>query len=144
MTLYVLDTDHVSLAQREHPAVLRRLATKPVIEIAATIVTAEEQMRGWLKAIRRAAQDKERLLWAYAGLRRALDYFKSARLLDFDEPAFEHYADLRRQKIRVGTQDLRIAAVTMTTGGILVTRNARDFSRIPGLAVEDWSAEDAR
>ncbi len=138
MTLYVLDTDHVSLAQRRHPSVLRRLTSRHAREITVTVVTAEEQLRGWLKAIRRA-KDRERLLWAYAGLRGALDYFAVSRLLDFDQPAFVRYDALRQQKIRIGTQDLRIAAITFAAGGILVTRNARDFSRVPGLETEDWS-----
>ncbi len=141
MTLYVLDTDHVSLAQRKHPFVMRRLAARHVREIAVAVVTAEEQLRGWLGAIRRASADRQRLVWAYAGLRGALDYLRSAQLLDFDQAAFIRYEELRQQKIRIGTQDLRIAAITLATGGTLVTRNARDFSRVPGLIVEDWTTE---
>ena len=102
-------------------------------------MTAEEQLRGWLNAIRKASATQDRLLWAYAGLRSALDYIQAARLLDFDQKALARFDDLRRQRLRVGTRDLRIAAVTLAAGGTLVTRNARDFSRIPGLVVEDWS-----
>ena len=49
------------------------------------------------------------------------------------------YTDLRHQKIRVGTQDLRIAAIVLSQGGILVTRNQRNFVQIPNLILEDWT-----
>jgi tRNA(fMet)-specific endonuclease VapC len=47
--------------------------------------------------------------------------------------------ELVRQKIRIGTQDLRIAAITLSVNGILVTRNQRDFTKVPNLVFEDWS-----
>ena len=53
--------------------------------------------------------------------------------------AVAQYTDLMSQKLRVETQDLRIAFIVMSIGGTLVTRNRRDFDRIPGLKIEDWS-----
>jgi tRNA(fMet)-specific endonuclease VapC len=49
---------------------------------------------------------------------------------------------LLRQRVRIGTQDLRIAAITIVNHGILVTRNQRDFSCVPGLQFEDWTIEN--
>lgn len=138
MSFFVLDTDHVTLYQRSHPSVLQRIREKDDRDIAVTMVTVEEQLRGWLKAIRRASSD-EALILAYASLHAALDYFRGIRLLDFDKKACDKYAAIRHQKVRIGTRDMRIAAVALTEGAVLVTRNYRDFSRIPGLITEDWS-----
>lgn len=58
---------------------------------------------------------------------------------DIDQAAYTRYEELRRQKIRIGTQDLRIAAIVLSVGGILVTRNQRDFAHVPGLPCQDWT-----
>jgi len=54
-------------------------------------------------------------------------------------PKKRYYETLRRQKIRIGTQDLRIAAIVLAVKGILVTRNWKDFAKVPDLTLEDWS-----
>lgn len=138
MTRYILDTDHASIYQRGHLAVIHRIAALATDTLAVTIVTVEELQRGWFSAIRRAEKG-ERLVWAYAGLKAALDFLFDIRIIGFDEVALAHYDHLRAQKIQVGTQDLRIAAVVLSVGGILVTRNQRDFEQVPGLQIEDWT-----
>lgn len=138
MTLYVLDTDHVTLHQRQHPALHRRLAAVSEQDLAVTIVTAEEQLRGWLKLIRRAST-RDRQVAAYQGLRIALDYYGRIRVLDFDVAAATQFEELRNRKIRIGTRDLRIGATVLAAGAVLLTRNRQDFEQIPGLAIEDWT-----
>ena len=139
MTWYLLDSDHVSLHQRRHPAVVQHLASMPPDHVFVTIVTVEEQLRGWLAVIRRASTP-ERLIAAYASLHRAVTYFARVNLLDYSADAASHFTALRRQRVRVGTQDLRIAAMALAVGGTLITRNQRDFQQVPGLLLEDWSA----
>lgn len=139
MSLYVLDTDHASLFQRRHVSVVRRVLAIPDSDLATTVVSAEEQLRGWLSVIHRASGD--RLITAYARLHDTLSYFNTIQLLDFDSVALARYEELRRQQLRIGTKDLRIAAITLSSGGVLVTRNVRDFSRVRELALEDWSTE---
>jgi tRNA(fMet)-specific endonuclease VapC len=60
-------------------------------------------------------------------------------IVPFSAIARDRYRELLQQKIRVGSHDLRIAAITLSVGGILVTRNRRDFEPVPGLPIEDWS-----
>ncbi|MEH2332164.1 type II toxin-antitoxin system VapC family toxin [Nostoc sp.] len=57
--------------------------------------------------------------------------------MGFSKDAGNIYAELVRQKIRIGTQDLRIAAITLSVNTILVTRNHRDFEKVPNLSLED-------
>lgn len=45
----------------------------------------------------------------------------------------------RRQQVRIGTRDLRIAALALSKNATLVTRNTRDFAKVPGLHIVDWS-----
>ena len=54
MTLFVLDTDHLSLYQRDFEPLLSKLLSHPPDELAITIVTVEEQLRGRLAQIRKA------------------------------------------------------------------------------------------
>jgi tRNA(fMet)-specific endonuclease VapC len=67
MSLWILDTDHLTLFQKEHPLIVQRINSMNYEEIAITIVSVEEQIQGWLNAIKQSNQSN-RLLWAYKGL----------------------------------------------------------------------------
>jgi tRNA(fMet)-specific endonuclease VapC len=138
MTLWILDTDHLSLLQRGHSVVEQRIRNISVDDIAMTIISAEEQLYGRLNLIRRA-KSPETLMCAYQWLQETLDDFKTANILDFNAQAISLYQELLNQKIRIGTQDLRIAAIALSVNGILITRNQRDFAKVPNLVFEDWS-----
>ena len=51
----------------------------------------------------------------------------------------QQYQKLRLQKIRIGTLDLRITAITLCHEATLLTRNRRDFEQVTDLQIEDWS-----
>jgi tRNA(fMet)-specific endonuclease VapC len=140
VTLWIFDTDHATLFQQGHPQIVQRVTEVNPKDIAITIVTFEEQMYGRLNRIRRATSGDE-IISAYASLRKTINYLTDFELLDFDRDAENYYREFLRQKIRVGTQDLRIAAIALSKSGILLTRNRRDFERIPGLRFEDWSLQ---
>jgi tRNA(fMet)-specific endonuclease VapC len=72
-------------------------------------------------------------------LKATLDYFRSVHVIDFDDRAYAQFSELVQQRIRVGTQDLRIAAIALAQGGIVVTRNRKDFEKVSGLRIEDWT-----
>lgn len=88
--------------------------------------------------IRRAASPSE-LILTYQNLHITFDSLKSFDILDFSSVASTIYSSLLKQKIKIGTQDLRIAAIALSVNGILVTRNQRDFAKVPNLVLEDWS-----
>jgi tRNA(fMet)-specific endonuclease VapC len=95
-------------------------------------------MYGRLNRIRRAKSTDE-LRLAYFNLNRTLAYFQSISVLDFDSSAADCYQSIISQKIRVGTQDLKIAAIVLSQNAVIVTRNSRDFGKVTGLQIEDWS-----
>jgi tRNA(fMet)-specific endonuclease VapC len=68
-----------------------------------------------------------------------MTFYASIRVLPYDAEAQAQFAQLRRQRVRIGTQDLRIAAITLSRQATLVTRNTRDFAKVPALNIVDWS-----
>ncbi len=138
MSLYVLDTDTFQLFQDEHPLVVARVAATAPEDLAISVITVEEQLSGWFTQLRQAKQP-ERLLWAYRRLAATARFLSRIQIVDFDEPAFQRHADLKKNKLKIGTNDLRIAATVLERNAILVTRNVSDFQQVPGLTIEDWS-----
>jgi len=136
---FLLDTDHVSLDQRGHLRVRARVQAAGPEQVAISVITVEEQMRGWLAAIRAATTPDARTT-AYQRMRMAIEYFASFTILDYTAQMDALVIDLRKQGLRIGTQDLRIAAIALVQGATVVTRNTRDFAQVPGLVIEDWSA----
>jgi tRNA(fMet)-specific endonuclease VapC len=138
MSVYVLDTDHFSLHLRGHQQVRARLALIAPEEVAITIITAEEHLRGRLAQVNKASPGNARST-AYAYLHKAITDLAKLNILDYDTAADALYQELKRQRLRVGSQDLRIAAITLANQGCLVTRNRSDFERVSGLTCEDWT-----
>ena len=141
MKVYVLDTDISGFLQNAHPTVLAHINNLPDDDTVATsVVTFGEDLSGWLPACRRAPDGPARAK-AYARLQQGLEFYKQMLCLPFDEIAAAIFDQLRAQKLRVGTNDLAIAAIAPSVNGVLVTRNMVDFQRVPGLTLEDWTKE---
>lgn len=139
MKLYVLDTDISGFVQQEHPTVTARIsALLEADTLATTVITFGEDLSGWLPACRRAPDGTARAR-AYGRLLEGLEFYRAMICLPFDATAATIFDQLRAQKIRIGTNDLAIAAITRSVSGVLVTRDAVDFGRVPGLLVEDWT-----
>jgi tRNA(fMet)-specific endonuclease VapC len=142
--MILLDTDHLTHVQRgsgrEYERLALRLNAAAPEPVGVTIVSFEEQMRGWLAFVARA-RTLERKVEAFARLRALLEDFQTRPVLDFDSRAVRICKDLSKLKTRIGAMDLQIAAIALANDALLLSRNLRDFGRVPGLRVEDWTAE---
>jgi tRNA(fMet)-specific endonuclease VapC len=140
--MIILDTDCVSLLQHENSLVgsnlQRKLDEFPPDEICTSIISFEEQMRGWLAFVAKSHTPAQQI-FAYSKLHDALKDFRNATVLDFDERAGQIFVELKSEKIRIGTMDLKIAAIAIANDAILIARNLKDFEKVPGLAVQDWT-----
>jgi tRNA(fMet)-specific endonuclease VapC len=140
--MYILDTDHLSLIQRngkEGKQILAKLATIEDIEVAVTVITYEEQIRGRLTVLSRAKTLDEQV-FAYQGLQQLGIDYRSIVIIPFNRIAALEHQRLRKAYPRLGNMDLKIAAISLTKNATLLTRNISDFEKIVGLSIENWSA----
>ena len=137
--MLVLDTDHVSILgvpSRSGAALLERIAASGQ-DVATTIITVEEQLRGWLAEIHRLT-DPHRQIVAYERLQRRIEFFAAWTVLSWDADAADLFAQYRTDGVRIGSLDLKIACITVVHDATLLTRNAKDFADVPGLLFENW------
>jgi tRNA(fMet)-specific endonuclease VapC len=137
--MLVLDTSYLAEIERNSAtgvALSRRLEATTQ-ETVTTIVSAEEQLRGWLAFINRT-RDPTRQIVAYERLQERLTFFANWHLLPWDDAAAAKFKLLRKQGVRIGSMDLKIACIVMTNDATLLSRNIADFGQVPGLRVEDW------
>lgn len=90
--------------------------------------------------INRAQTDPD-IRRGYTLLSEILQCFASAPILPFDVQAIAVFQELRQQKIRVSTMDLRIAAIALSRDLVLLTRNLQDFRKVPALKFQDWTVD---
>jgi tRNA(fMet)-specific endonuclease VapC len=139
--MVLLDTDHMSLLQRggaEGQRIRLRLRALPQDDIATTIVSYEEQMRGWLARLARVTT-MERQIFDYGELKKLIQSYCSFAVLDYDTGAAAEFQHLLASKLRIGTMDMKIAAVVLANNAVLLTRNSIDFGKVTNLHIEDWS-----
>jgi tRNA(fMet)-specific endonuclease VapC len=139
MALYVFDTDILSLYRDGNPNLLKKVRSQSPSERTTTVITVQEYLTGWYALIPRA-KSPEQLERAYARLASATTFLSGTRILNFTQAAIARYEQLKSLKLNIGKMDLRIAAIVLEEQGILVSRNLRDFRRVPNLLVEDWTA----
>jgi tRNA(fMet)-specific endonuclease VapC len=139
---YIVDTDHLTILQlqsgREFIHIRAHLQAQSGAVLRTTVIRFQEHVQGWLAYIHKARTD-ERIWRGYARLSTLLRDYCRAIVLPFDEAAQARFDQLRSQRLRVGTLDLRIASIALSTGATLLPRNLRDFRKVPGLAVDDWT-----
>ncbi len=137
--MLVLDTNHLTELERgtSNPAagLIKRLSDYRG-DSATTVITVEEQLSGRIAQIRRQRELHDQLIY-YRWLQDHVDFFASWLVLPFDTEAADLVMSFRRQGIRIGTMDLKIAAITMVHEVTLLTRNTVDFAKVPGLRFEN-------
>jgi tRNA(fMet)-specific endonuclease VapC len=115
------------------PTVTKRLKQHPASDIVLCSVVLGELLYG---AERSAAMYRPANQALVAALRQ---HYVS---LPFDDPAAEEYGRLRahlaNQGTPIGPNDTMIAAIALANKLTLVTHNTAEFSRVPGLTLEDW------
>jgi tRNA(fMet)-specific endonuclease VapC len=140
--MVVLDTEPMSLLEwsgAQGSAKLQaRLATLQPVEVVTTIVSYEEQVRGWMAYIARLRSVTQQVD-AYRRLQRQLDNYCRIPVLVSEAPAAVTFQRLCRTRLRMGTMDLKIAAIVLSREATLRSRNLADLGRVPGLQVEDWT-----
>ena len=140
--MILIDTDHVTLFKYPENERTRRLIARlsalPGTElIGVSIVTVEERMRGWLAAIAKE-RTTTRQVFGYRALGELFEFYHQFEIIPFDEPTARQFDDLRSQRVRLGTRDLKIAATALVRSALLVSANLSDFTKVPGLRVENW------
>ena len=140
--MFLIDTDHiVIIQQRAEPEFNRlsvRMSGRSADDFFAPIISFHEQVQGWNAYISRGKSTAD-LVKGYSRLEKILRDFSQARIASFDADAAARFDALRKQRIRIGTMDLRIAAIALVRGYTLLSRNLVDFQKVPGLFAEDWT-----
>jgi tRNA(fMet)-specific endonuclease VapC len=132
--IYLLDTNVcIQFLNGKHPSIQQHLRQHIPAEIALCSVVKAELLAGALRS-QRADANRQRLLAFFAPL----------QSLPFDDQCAEHYgqihAYLLSQGQPIGPNDTLIASIARAHDAILVTHNTREFSRVPGLRLEDWES----
>src|SRR5260370_22577984 len=130
--IYLLDTNvWVQFLRNRNALVVKRIRAHQPSEIRVCSITAGELYVGCLKsskpAVNRAKVDA--VLAPYI-------------CLPFDMATADEYAEIRhhleKQGTPIGPYDMQIAAMARVNGFTLVSHNTGEFSRVPGLLLEDW------
>jgi tRNA(fMet)-specific endonuclease VapC len=139
---YLLDTDHLSILQRRTGDSYSNLSTKmslyPLSDFVVSTVTFHEQILGCHTYINRSRNMNE-IVKGYEMITRLVKDFKVLPMITFDSNAGLIFEQLKIQKIQVATMDLRIACIAIANNLILLTRNTKDFNKIPNLVTENWT-----
>ena len=138
--MIAFDTDVLTEILLGNAAFVARAAEIPIQEHAVPIIVVEEVVRGRLNVIRlaEARRSSISIVRAYELFEETFKDFRQLRVLSYTDRADSLCQEWRGQGIRIATHDLRIAAICVAHAARLLSRNRRDFERVPGLAVEFW------
>jgi len=133
MSRYLLDTNTCIALMKENAGVVARIRE---VGMESLVLCAPVKAELWFGACKsqRVAENQDRLR----------QFFNDLPSLPFDDTAAERYGEIRAtlavQGKSIGPYDLQIAAIALSGNLIVVTSNVGEFSRVPGLAVENWQS----
>jgi tRNA(fMet)-specific endonuclease VapC len=136
----LLDTDHVTVLKMPPGDRRTRLVermTRHADAVFVPVIVVEETMRGWMAALAKE-RDALRQVFAYRELGSLFSFFVGFEIVPFDEAAAHQFRQLQSRRVRIGTMDLKIAAIALSRNAIVLTSNRRDFEQVPGLRFENW------
>ncbi len=129
---YCLDTNVIISVMRNQEGPIAKLRSAKAEDVKIPEVVRAELLLGCLKS-NHPSEEKAKVEHVIA----PFDW------VPFEGDAVEHYASIREELERmgniIGPNDLLIAATARALGATMVTANTQEFSRVPNLAVEDWS-----
>ncbi len=137
--MFILDTNHLReltdgtmLGEK-----LRRKILASETGVVTSIVSADESLRGWLAYIAKA-NSPEREAEAYFRLNETIDILGDLIRPPYDLEAAARFAAFRKAGMQIGSKDLKIACIALEHDAVVLTRNNRDFIKVPGLKIENW------
>lgn len=137
--MLVLDTNHMSeiIQQTSTGRALIERLDQSNVPLATTIISLEEMLRGWMARVRRE-RDPVAAIPLYGKLQQITELAEHWIILPWDMAAATWLRQLSTNRLRIGTMDLKIASIAIANNATLLSRNLRDFQRIPNLKAEDW------
>lgn len=132
MLKYMLDTNIVIFVIKRRPVELLDIFNKHADQMCISSITLAELMHGVEKS---AIPDRN--------LKNVEDFISHLDVLHYDNEAAMHYGDIRsdleKKGIVIGVNDLHIAGHARSKGLILVSNNTKEFERVEGLRLTDWT-----
>ena len=139
---HLLDTNTLTIWQNgtgpDYAVFALRMSAHPATDVSTSIISYHEQIMGAHAYLNRP-KTSAALVKGYERLDRLREFYTQLTILPFDDPAAIAFDKLRAANLRIGTMDLRIAAIAISRNIIVVTNNVADFGRVPSLSIEDWT-----
>jgi tRNA(fMet)-specific endonuclease VapC len=141
MTVYILDTDHISLFLGNYPSVRDRVIQAQA-ECSITVISIQEIFNGWVGQLNRVENEAYKIE-IYQRLHLTTQFIQQMPVLNYDRVASDRYQQIIQANPALAKRrlekDMRIAAIALANEATIVTRNQRDFEQVLSLNIEDWS-----
>ncbi len=142
MPLYLLDATTLTHVWHNHPRLMANLARHSHPQsgdrVGVASVNSEEVIEGWLRRLQRSKTPQEEAANSQV-FHDAILFLAAFPLVAVTDAAVVRYQALRKMRLNVGRNDLRLAGLALELGATVVTDNARDFRRVPNLSWVDWT-----